>query len=245
VNVLSEVWLSCPSTPTSDRSSATTSDAAASPGKRTLVEQAYATAAPAAPVQREASPAAGAAEGPAGLDPERVHQAAQHGTSGSGGSLPHLDRIQRSFGRHDVSGVRAHTTSARRRGARAMGAEAFADGEQVAFGGAPASTLRRTRQRTWSSSAGRPAEGGRRRGGRPLRAARQRGCRSRRAGAARRVAARPVRRPGRRARGSIQRLDTSFGKFDTTKYDKVGPVAASAGSRSTSPSTPTSRRSTR
>ena len=30
---------------------------------------------------------------------------ARHGTSGTGGPLPHLDQIQASFGHHDVSGV--------------------------------------------------------------------------------------------------------------------------------------------
>src|SRR5262249_8864173 len=117
--------------PTGDRPSATTSGAAPAPGKRTLVEQTSATE---TPVQRQASPPA---QRPAGLEPERVHEAAQHGPSGSGGSLPHLDRIQRAFGRHDVSGVRAHTDERAAEGARAMGAEAFADGEHVAFGGAP------------------------------------------------------------------------------------------------------------
>ena len=40
-----------------------------------------------------------------------VHEAAQKGTSGAGGALPHLDKIQQSFGpKHDVSGVQAHVT---------------------------------------------------------------------------------------------------------------------------------------
>lgn len=213
--------------PTSDRSSATTSDAAATPGKRTLVEQAYATE---APVQREASPAAGAAEGPAGLDPERVHQAAQHGTSGSGGSLPHLDRIQRAFGRHDVSGVRAHTDERAAEGARAMGAEAFADGEQVAFGGAPSlhtaahEAAHVVQQRGGVQLKGGVGEAGDRyeqhanavadlvvqgQSAEPLL--------DRYAGA------------GGARGGSVQRLDTSFGKFDTTKYDKVGPAGSEYG----------------
>jgi hypothetical protein len=216
--------------PTSDRLSATTSDAAAAPGKRTLVEQAYGTEAPAAPVQREASPAAGAAEGPAGLDPERVHQAAQHGTSGSGGSLPHLDRIQRAFGRHDVSGVRAHTDERAAEGARAMGAEAFADGEQVAFGGeaslhtAAHEAAHVVQQRGGVQLKGGVGEAGDRyeqhanavadlvvqgQSAEPLL--------DRYAGA------------GGARGGSVQRLDTSFGKFDTTKYDKVGPAGSEHG----------------
>ncbi len=68
---------------------------------------------------------------------EAVHEAAQHGTRGAGGALPHLDAIQRSFGRHDVRGVKAHTGADAEAGARAMGAEAFATGDHVAFAGAP------------------------------------------------------------------------------------------------------------
>lgn len=213
--------------PTSDRSSTTTSDAAASPGKRTLVEQAYATE---APVQRQASPAAGAAEGPAGLEPERVHQAAQHGTSGSGGSLPHLDRIQRSFGRHDVSGVRAHTDEAAAEGARAMGAEAFADGEHVAFGGAP----------SLHTAAHEAAHVVQQRGGVQLKGGvGEAGDRYEQHANA--VADLVVQ--GKSAEslldgyagaggargGSVQRLDSNFGKFDTTKYDKVGPAGSEYG----------------
>jgi hypothetical protein len=63
--------------------------------------------------------------------------AAEQGTSGSAGRLPYLDQIQRSFGRHDVSSVRAYTDGNAAAGANAMGAEAYAVGDQVAFGGAP------------------------------------------------------------------------------------------------------------
>jgi len=66
-----------------------------------------------------------------------VHQAAALGISGSGGPLPHLDAIQRSFGRHDVSQVQAHTDGAAAAGAAAMGAEAFATGDHVAFRHSP------------------------------------------------------------------------------------------------------------
>jgi hypothetical protein len=66
-------------------------------GKRTLTEQLD-------PVQRRAS-----SEAPA---PGDVQTAAAHGTSGSSGALPHLDPIQRAFGHHDVSHVKAHTDSA-------------------------------------------------------------------------------------------------------------------------------------
>ncbi|HRC58001.1 MAG TPA: DUF4157 domain-containing protein, partial [Kofleriaceae bacterium] len=63
-----------------------------------------------------------------------VHAAAQSGISGAGGSLPHLDAIQASFGRHDVSGVSAHTDGAAANSTSAMGAEAYATGNHVAFG---------------------------------------------------------------------------------------------------------------
>src|SRR5262249_49744703 len=66
-----------------------------------------------------------------------IHPAAKLGTSGSGGRLPHLDLIQRSFGRHDVAGIVAHTDAAASAGARAMSAEAFTTGNHVAFAGSP------------------------------------------------------------------------------------------------------------
>src|SRR5438105_2952989 len=45
----------------------------------------------------------------AAITDSQVHNAAAAGVSGGGGSLPHLDAIQKSFGHHDVSGVQAHT----------------------------------------------------------------------------------------------------------------------------------------
>jgi hypothetical protein len=81
----------------------------------------------AGPVQkREAPGAAGGAEG--------IHETASAGISGSGGSLPHLGAIQHSFGHHDVSGVAAHTDSAAGAANQAMGAQAYATGNHVAFG---------------------------------------------------------------------------------------------------------------
>ena len=66
-----------------------------------------------------------------------VHAAAGHGTSGPATRLPFLSQIQRSFGRHDVSGIRAHIGGPAAEGASAMGADAFATGDRVAFAGAP------------------------------------------------------------------------------------------------------------
>ena len=91
-------------------------------GKRTLVEETFG-----APVQRKET-------GGAGAD---VHEAAQRGIQGPGGSLPHLEAIQRSFGRFDVGGIQAHSDGAAQQASRDMGAAGFATGNHVAFGGAP------------------------------------------------------------------------------------------------------------
>ena len=73
--------------------------------------------------------------------PERaaaeVHAAAERATRGPSVGLPHLRQIQASFGRHDVSHVRAFTDDAARSGAAAMAARAFASGERVAFARQP------------------------------------------------------------------------------------------------------------
>jgi hypothetical protein len=66
-----------------------------------------------------------------------IHDLAAQGTQGSGGALPHLDAIQASFGSHDVTGVQAHTGSAAQAASKAIGAEAYATGNNIAFGGSP------------------------------------------------------------------------------------------------------------
>jgi len=68
-------------------------------------------------------------------DSVRVHEAAERGIGGGSGKLPHLDRIQQSFGRHDMTGVVAHTGAQATAGAQAMGAAAFTMGNHVAFAG--------------------------------------------------------------------------------------------------------------
>ena len=80
------------------------------------------------PVQRGAEGAA---------DDAAVHAAAARGVAGSGSALPHLDAIQRSFGRHDVGHVAAHVGGAATEASRAMGAEAYAVGDRVAFARTP------------------------------------------------------------------------------------------------------------
>lgn len=62
-----------------------------------------------------------------------VHSTAAQGISGSGGSLPHLDAIQMSFGHHDVSSVQAHTDSAAAQASASLGAHGYASGNHVAF----------------------------------------------------------------------------------------------------------------
>jgi diketogulonate reductase-like aldo/keto reductase len=99
---------------------------AGTPGKRTLTE-----ALPASPIQRRVT------DGGSAAAPAQVEHAAHHGISGAAGRLPFLDAIQRSFGRHDVAHVQAHTDGAAAEGAAGMGARAFATGDHVAFGGAP------------------------------------------------------------------------------------------------------------
>ncbi len=59
------------------------------------------------------------------------------GVSGSGQPLPHLDRIQASFGDHHVTGVQAHIGGAAGDAAKQIGAVAYATGDHVAFDGAP------------------------------------------------------------------------------------------------------------
>jgi hypothetical protein len=72
-----------------------------------------------------------------GGDAAGVHEAAAAGLSGSPGALPYLGQIQRSFGAHDVTGVRSHTGGAAAQANQAMGAVAYASGENVAFKSAP------------------------------------------------------------------------------------------------------------
>src|SRR5262249_15118079 len=47
------------------------------------------------------------------------------------------DAIQRAFGRHDITTIQAHTGGDAQAASRAIGAEAYATGQQVAFAGAP------------------------------------------------------------------------------------------------------------
>jgi len=89
-------------------------------------------------VQQEAASVGSGAVSAVGQDNAiRVHEAARVGIGGVGGRLPHLEKIQASFGQYDLSHVQAHTDAAAAFGARAMGAEAFATGSHIAFSGTP------------------------------------------------------------------------------------------------------------
>jgi hypothetical protein len=68
---------------------------------------------------------------------ETIHTAARIGVASPTGKLPFLDRIQRSFGEHDLSGIQAHMGQEATRSARAMDARAYATGEHVVFNGTP------------------------------------------------------------------------------------------------------------
>ena len=72
-----------------------------------------------------------------GEDTTAVHEAAAAGIASGGGAMPHADQIQKSFGGHDIGSVQAHTGSAASEASAAMGAEAYATGDHVAFGSTP------------------------------------------------------------------------------------------------------------
>ena len=70
-------------------------------------------------------------------DPHAVQQVAAAGVQGGGSRLPHADAIQASFGHHDIGNIESHVGGAAGAASRAMGAEAYATGNQVAFDSAP------------------------------------------------------------------------------------------------------------
>jgi hypothetical protein len=67
-------------------------------------------------------------------NPAHVHAVAARGTATSATKLPHFDRIQRAFGRHDVSSVKAHTGADAAASTREMGARAYATNDHVVLG---------------------------------------------------------------------------------------------------------------
>ncbi len=97
-------------------------------GPAATVEQS--TARLSAPVQR-------AGDAHTGLDDRAIASHAARGIEGGGGELPHLAIIQRAFGPHDVRGVRAHVGGAAAEASSAIGAHAYATGNDVAFASSP------------------------------------------------------------------------------------------------------------
>jgi Domain of unknown function (DUF4157) len=71
-------------------------------------------------------------------DDGAVQRAAAAGVSGTGGQLPHFERIQNAFGPdHDVSSIKAHVGGTAGEASAQIGARAYATGNNVAFAGEP------------------------------------------------------------------------------------------------------------
>jgi Domain of unknown function (DUF4157) len=66
-------------------------------------------------------------------DKEQPQQVASHGLTGAPGALPHQERIQQSFGAHDVSGIRSFVGGPAVSATESLGAQAYAMGDSVAF----------------------------------------------------------------------------------------------------------------
>ena len=66
-----------------------------------------------------------------------AHAAAARGVATAATGVPHAEAIQRSFGRHDISGVQAHVGPEASASAKAMNADAYATGNHVVFARAP------------------------------------------------------------------------------------------------------------
>ncbi len=62
---------------------------------------------------------------------------AARGNAGPAAPLPHRAAIQAAFGKHDVGDLRAHTGPEAAAGAQDLGAEAYAQGDDIAFSGPP------------------------------------------------------------------------------------------------------------
>ncbi len=75
--------------------------------------------------------------GPSNQGASGIHAAAERGTRGGGGQLPFFDKIQASFGGHDISSIQSHTGAEAREANRAIGSMAYASGNHVAFKNSP------------------------------------------------------------------------------------------------------------
>jgi hypothetical protein len=74
---------------------------------------------------------------PARGEEPSVLDLAARGVEAPGTRLPHADRIQASFGHHDITGVRAHLGPQAADASGRMGAEAYTAGDHVVFARAP------------------------------------------------------------------------------------------------------------
>jgi len=88
---------------------------------------------------------------------DAVHAAAEHGTSGAAGALPHFDTISSCSAATTSPGQGAYDSAAA--GATAMGAQAYATGDHVAFAGTRLHTAAHEAAH-WSSSAWGAVKGG-------------------------------------------------------------------------------------
>ena len=83
------------------------------------------------PVQREATANARS------VDPRQAMSIAREGVTGASDPLPHVDAIQRSFGRHDITSAKAQVGGPATGASREIGARAYAQGDRVGFAEAP------------------------------------------------------------------------------------------------------------
>jgi hypothetical protein len=89
------------------------------------------------PIQLKESQRQESARDESGEDRQDIVETAERGFAGGGGKLPHLDSIQESFGSHDISGIKASVGGPAKAASEAIGAEAYASGDKVAFKGSP------------------------------------------------------------------------------------------------------------
>ncbi len=71
------------------------------------------------------------------LSPEELRSEAAGGVAGANEELPHLGEIQRAFGPHDLTGIKARVGGAAAVATDAIGAHAYATDGRVAFGEPP------------------------------------------------------------------------------------------------------------
>jgi hypothetical protein len=99
-------------------------------GKHTLVESLQRTMVQRQVVQRQTLPAAPATEAVTG---NRAVEVAAEGVASGGAALPYLGQVQAAFGSHDIGGIEAHHGPEAVAANQALGAEAYATGDRVAF----------------------------------------------------------------------------------------------------------------